>query len=138
MGGVKVLKALAEIQEERLSTSLKRVIGREVENILENKIYLYKKNADGSRKEKAGWKRFGFPLFYQSDALEVLDVLTRLGVKDDRMQNAINLVVESRQKDGEWLLKNSYNGKMWADIEEKGKPSKWITLRALRVLDANL
>jgi len=41
-----------------------------------------------------------------------------------------------RQPDGRWLLKHSLNGKMWADIEVKGKPSKWITLRALRVLKA--
>jgi hypothetical protein len=31
-------------------------------------------------------------------------------------------------------MEYSYNGKMWADVEEKGKPSKWVTLRALRVL----
>jgi len=33
-------------------------------------------------------------------------------------------------------MKHSLNGKMWAEIEEKGKPSKWVTLRALRVLKA--
>jgi len=35
---------------------------------------------------------------------------------------------------GTWKLENSLNGKMWADVEEKGKPSKWLTLTALRVL----
>lgn len=134
MGAVKVLKALAAVPEERLSSSIKVIINREVENILENKVYKYRKSIDGSRIEKPGWKRFTFPLFYQSDALEVLDVLTRLGVRDDRMRDAVGLVLSSQGPDGKWLLKESFNGKMWSDIEAKGKPSKWITLRALRTL----
>ncbi|MFW9886820.1 MAG: nitrogen fixation protein NifH, partial [Candidatus Thorarchaeota archaeon] len=116
------------------SKEIREIIDDEVEVILENQIFKYLKNPDGSRKEKAGWKRFGFPLFYQSDVLEVLDALTALGVKDNRMQEAIDLVIANRGKDGKWLLKNSYNGKMLCDIEVKGKPSKWITLRALRIL----
>ena len=103
-----------------------------MENILENGVYRYLRNSDGTRKDKTGWKRFGFPLFYQSDALEVLDTFTRLGVHDNWMQPAIDLVFSARQPDGSWLLENNYNGKMWVDIEEKGKPSKWVTLRALR------
>jgi hypothetical protein len=35
-----------------------------------------------------------------------------------------------------WLLEHTYNGKMWVDIEKKGQPSKWVTLRTLRVLKA--
>jgi hypothetical protein len=134
MGAVKVLKALAAVPEERRSSSIKVIIDREVENVLENKVYKYRKSADGSHSEKPGWKRFTFPLFYQSDALEVLDVLTRLGVRDDQMRDAIGLVLSSQGPDGKWLLKESFNGKMWSDIEAKGKPSKWITLRALRTL----
>jgi len=102
--------------------------------MLDNQIYKYLKNPDGNRKEKAGWKRFGFPVFYQSDVLEVLDILTELGVKDKRMQESVDLVVSNRDSGGRWLLKNTFNGKMLCDIEEKGKDSKWITLRALRVL----
>ncbi len=105
-----------------------------MENILENQVFRYLKDADGSRKDKAGWKRFGFPLFYQSDALEVLDTLTRLGVRDERMLDAVDLVQGARGPEGRWRLKHTFNGKMWVDIEVKGEPSKWITLRALRVL----
>ena len=105
-----------------------------METILENGIYQYLRNPDGTRKDKAGWKRFGFPLFYQSDVLEVLDILTRLGVRDDRIQTAVDLVLGAQQPDGRWLLENTFNGKMWVDIEEKGRVSKWITLRALRIL----
>jgi hypothetical protein len=133
MGGVKMLRALAKIPKAQRSGDLDRIINQEVDIIFENGIFRYLRKPDGSRKEKAGWKRFGFPLFYQSDILEVLDVLTELGVKDERMQESIDLVISSQQE-GRWLLKNTYNGKMFCEIDEKNKPSKWITLRAARVL----
>jgi hypothetical protein len=133
MGATKVLRSLAAISAGQRNKRITSIIDREVENILENRIYKYLKYPDGSRKEKAGWKRFGFPLFYQSDVLEVLDTLTKLGVQDKRMQDAFDLVMKNRVKEG-WLMKNSYNGKMWCNIEEKNKPSKWITLRAMRII----
>ncbi len=133
MGGVKMLRALSRIPKAQKSRNLNRIIKQEVEIILSNEIYRYLRNPDGSRKDKAGWKRFGFPLFYQSDALEVLDILTELGIKDKRMQDSIDLLIGS-QVDGKWLLKNTFNGKMLCEIDEKNKPSKWITLRAARVL----
>jgi len=134
MGATKMLRALSTIPPQERGKEIQSVIDREVENILENGVYRYLRNPDGTRKDKAGWKRFGFPLFYQSDALEVLDTLTRLGVHDDRMQPAVDLLLKARQPDGRWLLDNTFNGKMWADIEEKGRSSKWITLRALRTM----
>ncbi|MHA1925127.1 MAG: hypothetical protein ACW974_04370 [Candidatus Thorarchaeota archaeon] len=134
MGRTKMLRSLASIPVDSRSREIKSIVKEEVEVILENQIFKYLKNPDGSRKEKAGWKRFGFPLFYQSDVLEVLDALTALGIRDKRMQEAIDLVIANRGKDGRWLLKNSFNGKMLCDIDVKGEPSKWITLRALRVL----
>ncbi len=134
MGAAKVLKAFSIIPDERRSPEIKSIIQREVENILDNNIYQYLRTPDGSRKDKAGWKRFGFPLFYQTDALEILDTLTRLDVRDPRMQPSIDLVLDAQQRDGAWLLKDTFNGKMIVDIEEKHRPSKWITLRAMRIL----
>ena len=134
MGATKILKAFSMIPEEKRSSRMKEIIDRETEKILENQVYKYLRNPDGSRKDKAGWKRFGFPLFYQADLLEVMVTLTRLGVHDERMSEAVRIIEEAQQKDGKWLLKDSFNGKMWIDIEEKNKPSKWITLRAMYVL----
>ncbi len=134
MGAAKTLRAFAAIPEDQRRPEIRSIIDREVENVLENGIFRYLKTPDGNRKDKAGWKRFGFPLFYQSDALEVLDTLTSLGIHDERMQESIDLVQSLKNADGRWILKNSFNGKMWCDIEAKGQPSKWITLRAMRVL----
>ena len=134
MGAAKVLKAFASISKEQRSENIETVLEKIVENVLENRIYQYLKTTEGSRKDKAGWKRFGFPLFYQSDVLEILDAITKLGIKDSRMDHAIKLILDSQQEGGFWLLKHTFNGKMWIDIEEKHKPSKWITFKALRIL----
>ncbi|MBI4758328.1 MAG: hypothetical protein HY783_04935 [Chloroflexi bacterium] len=81
------------------------------------------------------WFKFGFPLSYTSDVLEALFALGEAGCgRDPRLKNAIALVLSKRDADGRWAMKHSLNGKMWADIEVKGKPSKWVTLRALKVL----
>ncbi len=133
MGGVKPLVAFSMIPEGERGTKIEEIIKEEVETYLKCEIFMYLRDEKGERKAKFGWTRFGFPLFYQSDALEVLEVLTGLEVKDERMQKAVDLV-SSKEVEGKWVLENTFNGKMWADIEEKGKPSKWITLKALKVL----
>ena len=87
-------------------------------------------------KEKPGWLRFGFPLSYNSDALEALLALMAVGERPrEEYAEAIELVRDSADSQWRWKLRNSLNGKMLADIEVKGQPSKWITLRALQVLD---
>jgi hypothetical protein len=134
MGLCKVLRSFSIIPENQRSPQVKAIIKQLIEVVLENEIYKYLRTPEGHRKEKLGWIRFGFPLFYNSDSLEVLDTLTRLNVHDPRMQDAIELVKEKQGSDGKWLLKHTFNGKFWHDIEVKGQPSKWITLRALRVL----
>ena len=86
-------------------------------------------------KPSESWFRFGYPLGYVTDVLQNLEALTLLGYGHDRrLGNALDLLVSKRDGDGRWLMKYSYNGKMWADVETPGQPSKWVTLRALRVL----
>jgi hypothetical protein len=134
MGLCKVLKAFSVFPEAHKSSQVKKIVDQVVEVILENQIYKYLREPSGTRKEKAGWKRFGFPLFYNSDILDVLGTFTRLNIKDSRVEDAVKVIIDAQQPDGKWLLKHTFNGKFWHDIEQKGKPSKWITLRALFVL----
>lgn len=42
--------------------------------------------------------------------------------------------MNKQDEDGRWNLEKSLNGKMWVDIEQRGEPSKWVTLRAVRVI----
>jgi len=81
------------------------------------------------------WFKLGFPLSYWSDVLETISNLVNMGYSEDlRLKTALEWIVDKQDDNGRWKLENSLNGKMWTNIEAKGKPSKWITLRALRVL----
>jgi hypothetical protein len=132
MGAVKALKALAEIPPLERSADIKRTIAEGTEFILQH--HVHKRSHDLTKVSKPGWLRFGFPLMYQTDVLEILGILTELGCSDHRMQEAVDLVVSKQDSSGRWALASTFNGKFQVDVEDKGKPSKWITLNALRVL----
>lgn len=132
MGAAKALKALAEIPETKRNGEVENVIEKGTEYFLQH--HIYKRSHDLSRVSKPGWLRFGFPLMYQTDVLEILGILTKLGYKDERMQEAIDLVVSKQDDEGKWKLESTFNGRFQTNIEQKTKPSKWITLGALGVL----
>jgi hypothetical protein len=72
---------------------------------------------------------------YVTDVLLNLEALVEAGCGgDSRLSEAIELVLSKQDEQGRWKMTYSYNGKMWADVEEKGQPSKWVTLRAVRML----
>jgi hypothetical protein len=90
----------------------------------------------GELEPKRIWTRFGFPLNYNSDILEAMYALTVVGAPmDARLEKPLQIILDKRTDDGVWLLDKSLNGQMWADVEVKGEPSKWITFFALSVLD---
>ena len=67
--------------------------------------------------------------------LQNLEALTALGCGGEpRLDNAVGLVLSKQDADGRWAMEYSYNGKIWVDVEAKKAPSKWVTLRALRVI----
>lgn len=85
----------------------------------------------------AAWTRFAFPTWWHYDVLRGLEYLRRAGVAPDaRAAEAIDLVASKRDDDGRWPLETQYPGKMPVETDEgEGRPSRWNTLRALRVLD---
>lgn len=85
----------------------------------------------------ADWTRFAFPTWWHYDMLRGLEFLRRAGVRpDERVAEAVAMVESKRGADGRWLLDVRYPGVMPVEMgEEAGRPSRWITLRALRVLD---
>lgn len=132
MGVVKGLKGLAAVPAPERSAKEKATIQKGAEFLLIHRVH--KKSHDLATVAKPGWLKFGFPLMYQTDALEILLLLRGLGYDDPRMDDALAAVRAARGADGRWLMKNSFNGKMPVDVEAKGEPSKWITLRALLAL----
>ena len=132
MGVVKSLKALAEIPEKARSSEARRAIDQGAEYLLRH--HLYRRSHDLSRAAKPKWLKFGFPTMWDTDALEALMLLTRLGYRDPRMDDAAELVLAKQDDLGRWRLENTFNGRFQVNIEQKGKPSKWVTLNALRAL----
>ncbi|HLR28035.1 MAG TPA: hypothetical protein VK086_05025 [Ruania sp.] len=85
----------------------------------------------------ADWLTFSFPVHWYYDILRGLDYFYfRGGIPDPRLDEAVQCVRDCRQPDGTWLLQNTHPGLVHFQLEEgDGRPSRWNTLRALRVLN---
>lgn len=136
-GAVKAIKALLAVPPAQRDPELQQALEVGTEFLLSRDPAI----ADYPYTERVSstWFKFGFPLSYWSDVLETVAVLVELGYgADPRLSHALQFIRDKQDRQGRWKLENSLNGKTWADIEKKGKPSKWVTLRALRVLRGGL
>jgi hypothetical protein len=83
---------------------------------------------------KPEFTRFSFPPRWHYDVLRALDYFQSVNApRDRRLAEAVELVGRSRCEDGRWLLQHKYVGKTYFELERIGAPSRWNTLRALRV-----
>jgi hypothetical protein len=82
------------------------------------------------------WLQFSFPLRWQYDILRALDYFRSVGdAPDARLAESIEVLRSKEQPDHRWLLENTHPGKVYFELEDgDGRPSRWNTLRALRVL----
>ncbi len=112
--------------------------------LLERRLFHRKSTGEviaRDRKGDASFTRFAFPTWWHYDVLRGLEYLRRAGVAPDpRAAEAIDLVESKRDTEGRWPLETRYPGRMPVpldddDGEDQGRPSRWNTLRALRVLD---
>jgi hypothetical protein len=86
-------------------------------------------------KPSGNWWKFGFPVFYVTDLLQIVEALVRLGYGNDpRLANALALIQAKQDPSGRWMLEYDYRGKTWVDFGDKKQPNKWVTLRALTAL----
>ena len=83
------------------------------------------------------WLEFSFPTWYHYDVLRGLEYLRDAGVTPDgRVAEAIGVVQDNRDADGRWPLQDVHEGESHLAMEAgEGQPSRWNTLRSLRVLD---
>ncbi|HEX5428851.1 MAG TPA: hypothetical protein VFX00_11040 [Pedococcus sp.] len=82
------------------------------------------------------WLQFSFPVQWYYDVLRALDYFRSVGgTPDERLSEAMEHLRSKQQPDGSWLLENTHPGLVHFEMEAgDGKPSRWNTLRALRVL----
>jgi hypothetical protein len=132
-GTICPLEAFSEVPRKTLTKEMERAMERGAEFLLMHR--LFKADHHNYKVIKQSWLKLSFPWFYRYNILRGLDVLTKLGyVEDERLSDAVQVLLQRRRQDGRWILESAPTGRMQANIEPVGKPSKWITLIALRAL----
>jgi len=135
-GAAKALLGLARIPVDRRSPVVTRAIEAGVAFLLSRDPAV----ADypmgwGNVRPNGSWFKLGFPSGYVTDVLQVLEALSELGSgRDPRLGRALDWLLAKQDEAGRWRNQYAYNGKTWVDVEAQGEPSKWVTLRACRVL----
>jgi len=138
---ISVLEALLEYQRSSGSSSVvttARLRGEEY--LLERHLFRRLSTGDvieRDRKSDAPLTRFAFPTWWHYDVLRGLDYLRNAGTTpDERVDEAIALVLSKRDNEGRLPLEHQHPGTMAVEVDAGvALPSRWNTLRALRVLD---
>jgi hypothetical protein len=96
---------------------------------------LFRRKSTGDVVDPA-YLQFSFPTRWRFDVLRALEYFRAVGdPPDPRVNEAIALLRSKQQPDGRWLLENTHRGAVHFPLEDgDGRPSRWNTLRALRVL----
>jgi hypothetical protein len=107
---------------------------RAQEYLLERRLFRSRSTGAVIREE---WQQFSFPPRWHYDVLRGLDYLRRAGVeREPRLAEALDMLAQRCDASGRWPLENPHPGKPHFELEgTAGEPSRWNTLRALRVLD---
>jgi hypothetical protein len=136
-GATKVMLALAYWPKENRTPLIEQAIEHGVDFLFSTDPVLANYPCGNTPKPSRDWWLFGFPVFYITDILQIVEALVGLGFgTDPRLANATQLIREKQDAQGRWSLEYNYLGKTWFDYGQKNQPSKWVTLRALKVLKA--
>ena len=136
-GGAKVMLAFSRWPAERRTPLIESAIQHGVDFLFSTDPAIADYPSGGTGTPSGNWRKFGFPVFYVTDILQVVEALVALGHgHDPRLANALAFIRDKQDDQGRWPLEYEYTGKTWVDFGEKKQPNKWVTLRALRVLKA--
>ena len=134
---ISVLEALTEFSEAEPKYRDKEIaeaIGAGAEFLLEHE--LYKSSRTGETIDKR-FLMLSYPCRWRYDVLRALDWFARAGRPwDSRLTPALTILSKKRRADGTWSVQSKHPGAVHFDMEATGKPSRWNTLRAARVMTA--
>jgi hypothetical protein len=134
-GGAKVMLALGMIPTGQRTPLIQAAIDHGVKFLFSVDPAEATYPSGWAKKPSGNWWKFGYPVYYVTDILQIAQALVNLGYgQDPRLQNTLRFILEKQDEDGRWALEYSYAGKTWVDFGAKKEPSRWVTLRALRVL----
>lgn len=136
-GAAKVMLAFSSLPIERRTNQVDKAIKMGVDFLFSVDPATAEYPSGFSQKPSRNWWKFGFPVFYVTDLLQVVESLAALGYgRDSRLKNALKLILSKQDESGRWPLEYSYKGKTWVEFGELKQPNKWVTLRVLRTLKA--
>lgn len=135
-GAAKVMLAFACLPPERRTPLVQRAIERGI-------AFLFSVDPASAAypsitaKPSSSWFKLGFPVFYVTDVLQIVEALALHGCgRDPRLANALEFIRSRQDAQGRWALEYDYADKTWLDAGPKKAPNPWVTLRALRALKA--
>jgi hypothetical protein len=136
-GAVKVMLAFGKLPAVRRTPLIQRAIAQGIDFLFSVDPATAGYPSGFTGKPSQSWWKFGFPVFYVTDILQVAEALACHGyARDPRLANTLDLVRSKQDDQGRWALEYDYADKTWADYGPKKQPNKWVTLRALRLLKA--
>lgn len=136
-GGVKVLLALSQLPAEKRTALIERAIRHGAEFFFGVDPSTADYPNGWAEKPSGNWWKFGFPVFYVADILQIAEALVGLGyAHDPRLANTLELIRSKQDEQGRWPLEYNYDGKTWLRFGKMKQPNEWVTLRAMRVLKA--
>lgn len=134
-GAVKVMLALSKLPEAQRTPFIEDAIQQGIDFLLGVDPVTAAYPSGYSAKPSGNWWKFGFPVFYVTDILQIAEVLVRLGLGSDiRLSNTLTFISNKQDQKGCWPLEYDYTGKTWIDFGPKKEANKWVTLRAAWVL----
>ncbi len=138
-GAAKIMVALGMWPAARRTPPIERAIETGVAFLLSVDPATAAYPSGFTGRPSTSWCKFGFPVFYVTDILQIAEALAGLGrAGDPRLANTVRLILGKQDSQGRWALEYDYRGKTWIDAGPRRSPNKWVTLRALRVLRAAL
>lgn len=134
-GAVKVLLAFGKLRAKGRTPLIQQAIQQGIDFIFSVDPATAAYPTGYSDKPSRNWWKFGFPVFYITDLLQLVEAVVRLGYgQDPRLEHAIRAILEGQDEQGRWTLGFGYADKTWLDFGSLKKPNPWVTLRALRTL----
>lgn len=136
-GAAKVMLAFSHWPAKRRTPLIERAIQQGIDFLFSVDPSSAAYPSGGTGRPSQSWWKFGFPVFYVTDILQIAEALAALGyAQDPRLANTLELIRSKQISPGRWALEYDYRGKTWGAYGAKKEANPWVSLRALRVLRA--
>lgn len=134
-GAAKVMLAFSRLNKEKQTPVIKKAIKKGTDFLFSVDPVTADYPTRTDSKPNRSWWKFGFPVFYITDILQVIEALEPLGyLRDPRLRKTIQFITDQQDAQGRYLLEYDYPDKTWVNFGKKHTPNKWVTYRVAKAL----